>query len=508
MRRIAVGLATCALLLAWWLATKAQNWNDELAIADPPITEQFRMLEDPKTPRLARKVVMILIDGLGVEESHLPYLDELRAKGASAVLRVPYPTISRPNYVTLLTGVPPRDSGVRANRVDTPVHLDTIMDRALAAGLRVVAASDFGNLVSLFAKHTDTMRFPTVETGDRIAPVAPVTWPASDVRRAPSLEALGPLLAEIDANFVPTLVLDVDRAGHAHGVGAEYRAAARDVDAMLRVAFAHFDWTHDAVAITADHGHVAPGGHGGTELEVSRVPLILAGAGVVPAAHESEGDSMDVAPTIAALLGVPAPGHAEGHALTELLALDVDAAGARLDLDEARTREMHRAAAVHDNGFGWPWVLVAFGGAALAGWLAWHDRHVGLLAGLVGFAGMFGVMVALTRGEMSPSYVPSLATTTKYGALGAAASIALQLAAQFLAVRRGTNWFAVNLVGLFVALSALGFVRAAFAPPFYDVPSPFWMVAIPTLELAVAVSALASGISLLALAVRGMRTRK
>src|SRR6185503_3103171 len=120
-----------------------------------------------------------------------------------------------------------------------------------------------------------------------------------------------------------------DRAGHAAGVGTRYRAAARDVDRMLRAAFGAIDFTRDAVIVTADHGHVAPGGHGGIEPEVSHVPLILVGAGIVPGAHANDARLIDVAPTIAALLGIPAPGHAEGRTLTELLALSPAAAARR-----------------------------------------------------------------------------------------------------------------------------------------------------------------------------------
>lgn len=65
-------------------------------------------------------MVLIIVDGLGIDEARPPYLDELRRRGAAATARVPYPTISRPSYVTILTGVPPRDSGVRANRVQAP----------------------------------------------------------------------------------------------------------------------------------------------------------------------------------------------------------------------------------------------------------------------------------------------------------------------------------------------------------------------------------------------------
>jgi len=115
-----------------------------------------------------------VIDGLRADQSGLPYLDELRRRGAAATARVPYPTISRPNYVTILTGVPPRDSGVRAKRVRAAVGVDTIMDRVHAAGLAVATASDFGSLATLFVRGGPAIDDVTwIDRGDRIAPAAP-----------------------------------------------------------------------------------------------------------------------------------------------------------------------------------------------------------------------------------------------------------------------------------------------------------------------------------------------
>jgi hypothetical protein len=55
-----------------------------------PLAGVAPMLDDPKTPRLNR-VVLIVIDGLGADESRLPFLDELRARGVGAIARVPLP---------------------------------------------------------------------------------------------------------------------------------------------------------------------------------------------------------------------------------------------------------------------------------------------------------------------------------------------------------------------------------------------------------------------------------
>src|SRR5262249_51125616 len=140
---VAIGLLAVAIAAALGLGARAMRWNDELAVASPLAAVAPR-IDDPHTPRLARRGVLAIVDGPGADGSQRACLGGRGRRGVDAVARAPYPTISRPNYVTILTGVPPRDSGVRANRVTAPVAIDTVMDRVRAAGLRVATASDFG----------------------------------------------------------------------------------------------------------------------------------------------------------------------------------------------------------------------------------------------------------------------------------------------------------------------------------------------------------------------------
>jgi hypothetical protein len=523
---VVCGLAVIALITALWLGDRARLWNDELALPSPPLAHTPPRLDDPHTPRLTEQVVLIVIDGLGIDESHLPLLDELRERGAAAIARVPYPTISRPNYVTLLTGVPPRDSGVRANRVEAPVAVDTVMDRLRTAGLRVATASDYGSLGSLFLRGTPSITgIDWVERGVHVAPPPPITWPFDDAVRVGSLDALGPAIAELAAGgtaFVPVLVLDVDRAGHAAGIGAEYRATAAAVDRMLRVAFAGIDLTRDTVIVTADHGHVAPGGHGGTEREVSHVPLIFAGRGIVPGALAHDPRSIDVAPTVAALLGVPAPGHADGRALVELLRLAPADATRRAAFDAARTRSLAAVvdAALADSTRPSAIRLLALAaGLALAGALAVAMRRRGALAitpataaGALGFAVMAFATLPLTRGQLSPSYVPSLARTQQLGAFSAAVALAIQVAVTSYILHRAPDRLAaaagLAFIGLVTALASVAAVRAWFSPPYLEVPPPFWLVAIPALDVAAAVGALGALITLVLGAYRSHRSRR
>jgi hypothetical protein len=542
--RVALALAAVALAGAALLVRHAIGWTDELA-AVSPLADVAPRVDDPHTPRLARRVVLVIVDGLRVDASHLPYLDELRARGVDAVATVPYPTISRPTYVTIVAGVPPRDSGVRGNHVIAPVVVDTIMDRARAAGLRVATASDFGLVASLFLRGTQRIDgVAYVQDGSRVRPPPPITWPVDEARRVGSIDELGAAIARLvtpevgtdeaggrprsgagGAELTVVLAIDVDRAGHAAGVGEDYAAAATAVDRAIRDACAPLDFTRDAVIITADHGHVAPGGHGGVEPEVANVPLVLAGAGVVPHARPDHASLLDVSPTVAALLGIPAPGHAEGRALVELLALSPADARRRVAADTARASAVIAVAEAARDEVPVPdparlaiAALAVALGVALA--LALHRRGALALPATPGraLAGVVAVIVTaiaiaiITHGHASPSYVPTLARAERQGAIGAAIAIALQVAACRYALRRARDRVAamsgVATLALVVVLAATGAARAWLGPPHVDVPSPTWIVAVPALDVAGAACAIACAISLVAAVVGSRRAAR
>src|SRR3954471_10155932 len=125
----------------------------DLEQVEPALARVAPAIEAPETPRLARRVFLVVIDGLGLDRSYqLPFLDELRRRGVDSDATSHYPTWSRPNYVSILTGVPPRASGVRTNHHATPVQLDSLMDRAHAAKLGVASATDYDVLPRLFLR--------------------------------------------------------------------------------------------------------------------------------------------------------------------------------------------------------------------------------------------------------------------------------------------------------------------------------------------------------------------
>jgi hypothetical protein len=302
--------------LAWTAAVHARiDWNL------PAPLVPFRGGSGP-SPATRRALLIVLVDGLRADEAQrLPALQRLAAGGASADLLIEGPTFSSAQYVALLTGVPPMDSGIRNNSALRPVGLDSLPAQLRAQGRFAVAASD----------EVDWWKRLFGDAWGEMAVMAPTALPAW-------------VRGHDWADLVLAHLCRVDSAGHSFGASsAEYHRAADgagdEVDELVK------GWLRPgrAVAVLEDHGHLGHGGHGGDEPEVRRTWMVLAGDGVRRGAS-AEGSALNVAPTLAALAGAPVPRSAEGRALTELLDLP-PAERERIDISEQdRIREVAAAA--------------------------------------------------------------------------------------------------------------------------------------------------------------------
>jgi hypothetical protein len=305
---LVIGVLTAA---AWSAAVHARiDWNLPSALLP------FRVGSGP-APSIRRSLLIILVDGLRADEAkRLSGLQRLAAEGASADLWIDGPTFSSPQYVALLTGVPPIDSGIRNNSALRLVGLDSLPAELRAQGRSAFVVSDEVDWWSrLFGSAWDGAAV--------IAPGELVRW----------------VKAHDGADLVLAHLCGVDGTAHRSGAAsAAYHAAAgaagEEVEALARA------WLRPgrAVAVLSDHGHVAHGGHGGDEPDVRQTWMVLAGDGVQRggAGGEPSPSAVDVAPTLAALVGVPAPGTAEGRLLTGLLDVDARERERLAEADEER----------------------------------------------------------------------------------------------------------------------------------------------------------------------------
>lgn len=296
------------------------QWNRFVGYESPYL---FRISPGPETPPLTEEVVIVVVDGLRDDVARtLPTFQSVAENGSFLTARTSQPSLSLPGWTLLTTGAPPEISGVTTNWYEGPVSVDSLFTSAERAGITtsIVGHSAWEQLYG--------------------AVVTEGWFGGKD--DASSDEEVGRQAIRIIRQRHPELLLvhlpDVDNTGHQLGVGPEYRQVAERADAVIAGILAEAG-TDATVILTSDHGHIDAGGHGGPEDVVTTTPLVVAGPGTVIGAT-GQVSQADVAPTVAALLGLSRPTHATGRVLEDLM-----------DVSQAQRDEIHEAHALVEEAF-------------------------------------------------------------------------------------------------------------------------------------------------------------
>lgn len=269
------------------------------------------------TAPASRRLVIAVLDGLGEEA----FLSEVQATGRGpdgwdfrATVDCGTPSLSRPVYHVLLTGVPQAVSSIRNNSYSGRARADDLAARVRASGGSVGWALD---TVTWFH---DLFGAP----GDRLAHMNREPLSERAAGQAPPGDPFPAMTEVVFAN--PTLAVlhytGIDGAGHRHGAASpEYRAAVQETLGRvmaLRDAHAATPAGRETVwMIGADHGHLPGGGHGGPEMAVRRTAWVGLWPGPVERRVRIPGvvPAVRLAATFAAILDVPPPADALGDPL-------------------------------------------------------------------------------------------------------------------------------------------------------------------------------------------------
>lgn len=296
------GLVVC-LAAAYGAYTLANySWNQVVDYRGPYTKAALPAPTPPVPvgkPGAARPLlVYVIVDGLREDVSRtMPMLNTLRAHGLDATVRTSQPSLSFPNWTTLMSGAPQRISGVTTNWFTERVPVETLIDTALADGrtVAVSAPTDF------------EMLYGVKRTGH----VFLRDWEAGTYMTGGIVDNAIRLSKEASPTLLVVHFPDVDEAGHAFGgASPEYRAMALKVDADLGRLVSALQGPSTTFVVAADHGHIDTGGHGGPEDVVTKVPAVFAGANV--RLGTADGTQDQVAPTVALLADLPAPRNATG----------------------------------------------------------------------------------------------------------------------------------------------------------------------------------------------------
>jgi len=231
---------------------------------------------------MSNKVIFIVLDGLNnsVAQQCMGYLNALvESKQASHyTITSELPSLSRPLYECLLTGVRPVDSGIVSNQISRLSKEQSIFTLATDAGLSTAAAAY--HWVSELYNHSPYKPVRDRITNDASLPIQHGMFYHVDHYPDEHLFLDAEALRyQHDPDFLLIHPMNIDDAGHKFGLdSAEYRNTARTADIIL----SHFlpEWIEAGyqLIVTSDHGMNNDKTHGGTLPEERQVPLYLVGS--------------------------------------------------------------------------------------------------------------------------------------------------------------------------------------------------------------------------------------
>ncbi len=256
------------------------------------------------------RVVLVLVDGMRPDallKAETPTIARLRERGASTLeARTVMPSMTLPCHMSLFHSVPPKRHGVTTNLYTPQVRpVPGLFEVLSGAGLTCAMFYTWEELRDVSRpgslEHAHFLRDPQdgAFSADRAIAEAAAAW----LGRNP-----------FDFAFVYLGYTDV--AGHEHGwMSAPYLGAVAEADACIGlVQEALSDDT--LLIVMADHGG-HDRGHGTAMPEDMTIPLIFSNHPDLEAAQvlPERVSIMDVAPTVAGVLGVAVPRVWEGRGL-------------------------------------------------------------------------------------------------------------------------------------------------------------------------------------------------
>ncbi len=267
----------------------------------------------PAGAGLSQRVVLVVVDGLRSDAfERMGLLQRYRQRASLWRVWTEEPSLSFPGWTTMLSGAPPDISGVTTNWYEGAVKVDHLLAAAKRAGMKTAAAGSPG-WDQLFAGSIDD--FVGVKDPSY------TDLPAIHATTFAVTRAAERILREDAARLILLHYPAPDLMGHGFGAKSQaYADGVRVIDEDLTRLLGTLDLERTTVLITSDHGHIDSGGHGGWERVVKEVPLILLGTGIVPDEWPEPRRQADIAPTVAALLGLSLPAHSVGRPLIEALA--------------------------------------------------------------------------------------------------------------------------------------------------------------------------------------------
>jgi len=259
----------------------------------------------------AKHVVVIGLDGTspdGIAHANTPAINALKARGSwSMHARGVMPTVSSPNWASMIMGAGPEQHGVTSNNWE----LDKAPFPPIAKGSGGMFPTMFGVLREQHPRAVIGVFHDWEGFGRLLEPKAPdvlVHPKGPDETVAKAIAFIKERKPELTFIHIDS----IDHAGHEQGHGTpQYYEAVSKVDVLIGnvvealTQAGMLDST--IVLVSADHGGVGKK-HGGETLAELEIPWIIAGPGVRKGYElKNPINTYDTAATVLSVLGVKQP---------------------------------------------------------------------------------------------------------------------------------------------------------------------------------------------------------
>jgi len=258
------------------------------------------------------KVILVVCDALrdDTAREQMGYLEHLVEAKAATRYKVigELPSMSRPMYETLHTGVPASKHGVTNNRVVRRSKMPNVFQVATENN-KTTAAAAYGWVSDLYNRAP----YDPIDDREVDDPNLPIqhgrfyiedSYPDSEL-----FAAAGMLVRKFQPDYLLVHPMGMDYLGHTYSSDSqEYRNNAIKQDQIMANLIPEWLEAGYIVIVTADHGMTSDKMHGGTSPEVRHVPLYF-----IPPDGQGKGDTnatlsqLQIAPTVCYLLGLPIP---------------------------------------------------------------------------------------------------------------------------------------------------------------------------------------------------------
>lgn len=258
-------------------------------------------------------IILVVIDGIKTEMvPELKLFKWLAGRGSFTTrCRPAYPPLTEPCFAAMLYGVDPvylgcywmssRPWGKYPDYLRGNVDLFTAIRQGKPRSRSTVLGTwpAYGGVVDMKCADDQTRRTRAIDSG------------VTD-------EALAAIAAR-RSDLLMVYYEDPDHVGHESGVGARYRETLERTQAEVIRIVAALDPAQDTLIVTSDHSRDKKEHYSYIET-IMQTPLFMWGRGIRPRHRIATAvGSIDIAPTIMRLMGLPIPAVWRGRVIDEVL---------------------------------------------------------------------------------------------------------------------------------------------------------------------------------------------